>query len=165
MAKRSIIPFLMLNFFLLFPFYSNSAIANEAEDEAKLALIWSQVALPQLNAARYIQGLPALSGNLRADFFTMVRECNNGVKFSCEFLRGFYGEINRNRGMAQTQQFPQLPLPGSPFKGLGDGMISMPNLPSDDYEAIGIHGERTTRANRDAQIRRVTPNYGYGSGK
>jgi hypothetical protein len=161
MVKRLIIPFLILSF-MMFPIFLNQVNANEAE--AKLALAWPQY-LPLINAARSLEGLPALSGNFRADFFTMIQECNNGVEGSCAFLKSFYAAANRNRGISQPQQFSGLPLQGTPYSGLGNGMLSMPISPSDDYEAIGIHGEHTTRANRDAQIRRSTPNYNLGSGK
>lgn len=163
MVKRSIIPFLMLSF-MLSPIYSNPVNANETENEVRFNIIWQQY-LPIVNAARSREGLPGLVGNIRADLYTMIRECNNGVEGSCAFLRSFYAAANQSHGMAQQQQFSKLPLQGTPYSGLGDGMLSMPISPSDDYEAIGIHGERTTRAIRDAQIRRSTPNYNYGSGK
>lgn len=161
MAKRVIIQFFIISF-MLFPIFSNHVNADEIDD--RLAIAWPQY-LPVINSARSIEGLPALSGNIRADFFTMIQECNNGVEASCAFLRGFYTAAIRNRGIQQQQQFSGLPLQGTPYRGLGGGMLSMPNSPSNNYEAIGIYGEHTTRANRDAQIRRTAPNYNIGGSK
>jgi hypothetical protein len=146
---------------MLLPIYSSPVFANDAEDEAMFTLVWIQF-LPQLNAARSMEGLPALSGNFRLDMVRMLQECNNGVESSCAFLKGFVAAANRNRGTAQAQQFSNLPIQGTPYRSLGEGMPSIPSSSSDDYEAIGIHGERTTRAIRDAQIRRTAPNYNYG---
>jgi hypothetical protein len=123
--------------------------------------------LPKLNAIRKNDGRPKLSGNFQDDIRTMQKECADGFQGSCDFLKSAEAAFNQKIAMRQQQRAQQQfqpPFQGTAYRGLLDGPAPIPISPSDDCEARGIHGECTTEANRDAQIRRSTPNYGLGSG-
>jgi hypothetical protein len=122
-------------------------------------------ALDQINIQRSKEKLPPMPNDLAKSLALLMKECiNDDVQSSCQMLQNAQANINRAQAMQQQQQLQmqQLQLQQMQRSQQIQEQFSRPvigGMYQSGCEAMGLHGECTTRAKLEKDIERTTPHY------